>query len=128
MGGQATSARLAATEDHPVNQVLLTGRLSGEPEARELPSGDTVVLLRVVVPRVETSGRRAEAPSSRVDTIDVACWARAVQRRALRLGDGDPVRVAGALRRRFWGTPGGAASRYEVEATSVLRAAAAAPS
>jgi len=128
MGGQTTSARLAAPTDHPVNQVLLTGRLSGEPEARELPSGDTVVLLRVVVPRVETSGRRAEAPSSRVDTIDVACWARAVQRRALRLGDGDAVRVAGALRRRFWRTPGGAASRYEVEATSVLRAPAAAPS
>jgi single-strand DNA-binding protein len=128
MGGQTTSARLAATEDHPVNQVLLTGRLSGEPQARELPSGDTVVLLRVVVPRVETARRRAEAPASRVDTIDVACWARAVQRRALRLGDGDPVRVAGALRRRFWRTPGGAASRYEVEATSVHRAPAAAPS
>ena len=41
-----------------VNEVLVGGRISGSPEQRELPSGDTVVQLRLVVPR---SGSRKGA-------------------------------------------------------------------
>ena len=45
-----------------VNEVLLTGRVSGVPEERELPSGDRVVQLRLVVRRapVRAGSRRVE--------------------------------------------------------------------
>ena len=102
------------------NEVLLTGRVSGEPQERELPSGDHVVQFRVVVrratPRLAGAGSKAG-----VDTIDVSCWTKALQRKALRCSPGDAVTVHGALRRRFWRAPGGPASRYEVEVTALER-------
>ena len=109
-----------------VNEVMVCGRISGLAEERELPSGDTVVQLRLVVPR---SGSRARAGGggATVDTIDVACWTKALQRKAVRLKPNDLVTVRGALRRRFWRSPGGPASRYEVEATVLDRHIAAPP-
>lgn len=106
-----------ATKEHapvgtPVNNVELTGRVSGEPEARVLSSGDDLVTLRLVVPR------RSGGP---VDTIDLACWSPSARRSAGRVADGDQVHVTGALRRRFFRTPGGAASRYEVEVSTLSR-------
>ncbi|HEX5493582.1 MAG TPA: single-stranded DNA-binding protein [Mycobacteriales bacterium] len=89
--------------------------------ALELPSGDTVVQLRVVVPRPEPRRGRAAAArrSASVDTIDVGVWGKALQRRVLKLVDGADVVVRGALRRRFWRGPGGPVSRYEVEASAI---------
>ena len=100
-----------------VNEVLLTGRVSGVPEERELPSGDRVVQLRLVVRR-RSRPRPAGGSRASVDTIDLSCWTRPLQRKALRLGAGDLVTVHGALRRRFWRSPGGPSSRYEVEVTA----------
>lgn len=102
----------AETGEVPVNAVELSGRVSGEPDSRVLPSGDELVTLRLVVPRP------AGGP---VDTIDLACWSKSAQRSALRLADGDQVHVMGALRRRFFRTPAGAASRYEVEVAKLSR-------
>jgi single-strand DNA-binding protein len=102
------------------NEVLLTGRVSGEPQERELPSGDRVVQFRVVVRRA-TPRPAAGGSKASVDTIDVSCWTKALQRKALRCSPGDAVTVHGALRRRFWRAPGGAASRYEVEVTALAR-------
>lgn len=104
-----------------VNEVRLVGRVSGTVEQRELPSGDLVVQLRVVVPRVGT-----DHGSARVDTIDVACWTARVRRSALRLTTDSVVEVDGALRRRFFRAGAATASRYEVEArrVAVVRRAA----
>lgn len=99
----------------PANEVHLTGRVSGDPSERELPSGDHIVQLRVVVPRARHPGRQ------QVDTIDVTCWSARSRASALRLTDGAGVQVAGALRRRFFRAGAGSASRYEVEASSVRR-------
>jgi len=110
-----------------VNEVIVGGRISGPPEERELPSGDTVVQLRLVVPR-SGSRVRAGGGGATVDTIDVACWTKALQRKAVRLKPGDLVTVRGALRRRFWRSPAGPASRYEVEASALDRQAVAPPS
>ena len=112
---QATDALGAS-----VNEVVVGGRISGSPEERELPSGDTVVQLRLVVPR-SGSRSRVGAGGATVDTIDVACWTKALQRKAVRLKPGDVVTIRGALRRRFWRSPGGPASRYEVEAAGLNR-------
>lgn len=102
------------------NEVRLRGRVSGEPELRALPSEVLLVSLRVVVPRppdpqAAEEGRRPPT----VDTIDVTCWPGDVQERAVELVDGDHVEVHGALRRRFYRTPGGAQSRYEVQAATI---------
>ena len=114
-GTDAVEAGLAG-----VNEVTVGGRVSGSPVERELPSGDRVVQFRVVVrralPRPASGGSKAA-----VDTIDVSCWTRALQRKAMRCVPGELVTVHGALRRRFWRSPGGPASRYEVEVTALER-------
>jgi len=101
-----------------VNTVHLVGRVTARGEPRELPSGDTVLTLRVVVPREPQQRVRARTG---VDTIDVACWTPAARRSASRCGVDDHVEVEGALRRRFFRAGGGVASRYEVEARRVIR-------
>lgn len=97
------------------NEVRLVGRVSGEPEERELPSGDRLRAFTVVVdrdrPRTTPSGRTV-----RSDALECVAWSAGVQRTVAGWQPGDVVEVTGALRRRFWR---GGGSRYEVE---VLRA------
>ena len=101
--------------DDWANEVRLVGRVSAPVDERDLPSGDTVGQLRLVVPRAE--GSRGAS----VDTIDVACWSGRTRLAARRLQPGDEVEVVGSLRRRFFRTGTGTASRYEVEAAGVRR-------
>ncbi len=107
------------------NEVVLSGRLGADAEERELPSGDRIATLRVVVPREPQTGRRRStadaARRATVDTIDVVCWTGATRRTAMRLRAGDLVEIEGALRRRFFGGPAGRQSRYEVEAAALRR-------
>jgi single-strand DNA-binding protein len=107
------------------NEVTLRGRLAAQADERELPSGDRIALLRLVVPRDEPPRRRrdgGETPRrATVDTIDVVCWTAATRRVAARLREHERIEVEGALRRRFFGGPGGRQSRYEVEARVLRR-------
>lgn len=107
------------------NEVSLRGRLAAQAEERELPSGDRIAVLRLVVPREPPAGRRRAAVEgarrATVDTIDVVCWTAPARRCAMRLRSGDLVEVEGALRRRFFGGPAGRQSRYEVEAAALRR-------
>lgn len=105
-----------------VNTVTLVGRVSATPDVRDLPSGDRLVTLRVVVDRPPVRGSTKRL----VDVIEVACWSRRTQRTAGSLAPDDTVRVEGALRRRFFATSGGKASRYEVEASRLVRVSRAA--
>ena len=110
---KTTGARVAAAEDiEIVNEVRLIGRLTAEPEEKEMPSGDLLVSFRVVV------GRRAD-PSSKVtvDALECVAWSTRAQRSVRSWRVGDVVEVNGALRRRFFRTAGGPASRVEVEVT-----------
>jgi single-strand DNA-binding protein len=96
------------------NEVLLRGRLSGTPEERVLPSGDTVWTFRVVV------GRPREPASSgtrraRVDTLECAVWSGRAKRSVPTWHDGDVVEVSGALRRRFFKSGGATVSRVEID-------------
>ena len=106
-----------------VNTVHLVGRVSAAGEPRELPSGDVVVMVRVVVPRAARRGKGATKGAT-VDTIDVACWSAKARRAAARCAVGDHVEVDGALRRRFFRAGAAVASRYEVEASMLRRRAA----
>ena len=103
--------------DQWVNEVRLVGKVSGAVDERELPSGDVVAALRLVVPR--DAGRSRGAAT--VDTIDVACWTGRTRQSARRLATGDQVEVVGALRRRFFRAGAATASRYEVEASRLTR-------
>ncbi len=91
------------------NDVVLRGRVSAPAELRALPSGDTLVSLRLVVRRPEP---RATAQS--VDVLTCITYDRALQRRIAAWEAGDVVEVEGALQRRFWRTPSGTASVCEV--------------
>ena len=110
------------------NEVRLMGRVSGSPEEREMPSGDVVVLFRLVVPRPpgrrSGSARGTSRKAGTVDTIDIACWSARTRRAALRLQEGETVEVSGSLHRRFFRSGGGAVSRYEVDAATVARQSA----
>lgn len=97
-----------------VNEVRLRGRLSGDPEERELPSGDLVVVLRLVVDR--PAGARASH-----DTLDCAAYAAPVRRKLLRWQHGDVVELTGALHRRFSRAGAAPVSRYEVEVATAAR-------
>lgn len=107
------------------NQVLLSGRLAAAPIERALPSGDTLVTWRLVVRRDPAAVRASRAaPAARtatVDTIECASTRPDVRRRAAGWSGGELLEVRGALRRRFFRAPGGATSRYEVEAVAARR-------
>lgn len=127
MGRKIEAADAVGASRLGVNEVIVCGRVSGSPEERELPSGDTVVQLRLVVPRTDSRARTGGGGAT-VDTIDVAFWTKALQRKAVRLKPSDVVTVRGALRRRFWRSPGGPASRYEVDASGLDRCVVQQPS
>jgi single-strand DNA-binding protein len=95
-------------------------------ESRQLPSGDLIAAFRLVVERPPPRRKRPADRSPTVDTLDCVAWRAPVRRAALRWRAGDTVEVAGALRRRFWRSPAGPASRCEVEVDSatVVREAA----
>jgi single-strand DNA-binding protein len=117
----AVAARREPVAVEHANEVHLVGRLSAEPVARELPSGDVVITFRLVVARDPTQ-RGSGSRSPTVDTIDCAAWTRSAQRSLRSRTAGDLLEVHGALRRRFWRGPTGPASRSEVEAATVRKA------
>jgi single-strand DNA-binding protein len=98
-----------------VNEVRLRGRLAADPRLRELPSGDTVWNLRVVVERRVLPGK--DKPRQRVDSLECAVWAGRLKKQVEKWEAGDVVEVDGALRRRFFRAGGATASRVEVELT-----------
>lgn len=106
---------VAMTHEH-INEVTVQGRLSGVAEDVDLPSGDVLTRWRLVVERT-TDG---------VDTLDCITLRAPVARSAHRWQLGDVVRVEGALRRRFWRSATGLASRTEIDVARARRVASAA--
>lgn len=102
-------AGAADSETQAVNEVRLVGRVSQDPERRELPSGDVLWTFRLVV------ARPADHVGPSVDTIDCAAWTGRAQRSVSAWHAGDVVEVNGSVRRRFFRGGAGAASRTEVE-------------
>jgi single-strand DNA-binding protein len=105
----------SVSESNSLNQVTLCGRVAAEAQERELPSGDHIVTGRVIVDR-DASALKYSA--QRVDTIDCVGWTARAQRSMRGWRQGDQVEVNGSIRRRFFRTSGGTASRVEVEVKS----------
>ena len=98
--------------DLSLNDLLLRGRVSAVATTKELPSGDKVVEFRLIVTRENREG---------VDTLDIAAWSAKSRKTALSLTPDEWVEISGALHRRFWQSPAGLASRWQVEAIDILR-------
>lgn len=120
----ATKSAAESVRSEHRNEVLLVGRLAASPELRELPSGTPLVTFRLIVDRPPVAAARAAPPPPArptVDTLDCASYASVVHRSCASWSPGDVLEVTGALRRRFWRAPTGAASRYEVEVSKARR-------
>lgn len=102
------------------NDVFLVGRVAAVAAPRTLPSGDVMTAFRLVVDRPEQRRREATRRST-VDTLDCVAWRADVRRTVSGWAPGDVVEVSGALRRRFWRSPAGPASRWEVEVGQARR-------
>ena len=100
----------------PVNEVRLVGRVTNLAIAKVLPSGDKVVEFRVVIGREKIRNGKKE-----VDSLDIAAWSASARRAALAVKIDTWVEVRGSVRRRFWRAPTGLASRWQVEASDVVR-------
>ena len=94
------------------NEVILLGRASTPAVEKELPSGDKVVEVRIVIGRDNRDG---------YDTFDLAFWSAALRKRALTLADEEWIEVTGTLRRRFWRSGNTIASRWQVEGRELRR-------
>jgi single-strand DNA-binding protein len=114
---QALTTNSSVTDDFlPVNEVRLVGRVTSLAVEKELPSGDKVVEFRVVIGRGKIRNGKKE-----VDSLDIAAWSARARKAALAVKIDTWVEVKGSVRRRFWRAPTGLASRWQVEASEVVR-------
>jgi single-strand DNA-binding protein len=101
------------TEPEFLNEVVLRGRVSGDPQIRELPSGSALVSFRLVMSRQRTAMTAASKQVS--DWVECGAWSAALRKRTLSWADGDQVEVRGALRRRYFQAGGQARTSVEIE-------------
>jgi len=100
-------------ESDVLNEVVLRGRISGDPRSRSLPSGSELIMFRVVMTRERTPMTASSKQSS--DWVECSAWGARVRKQARGWRDGDQVEVRGALRRRFFRAGEQARSNVEVE-------------
>jgi single-strand DNA-binding protein len=98
-----------------VNEIVLVGRLSGEPEWRALSDDRQVAVWRLIVEH-----RDARSSQDGIDTIRCVSYDPTIQAGIRRWSHGDVIEVHGALRHRFWRGPTGPRGLYEVEAASAV--------
>ena len=115
-GKTKATNKIAIEEFTPINEVRLVGRVTSLAVEKELPSGDKVVEFRVVIGREKSRNGKKE-----VDSLDIAAWSAKARRAALAVKIDTWVEVKGSVRRRFWRAPTGLASRWQVEASEVVR-------
>lgn len=106
---------MESTEIPYQNSVVLCGRVARQPVERVLPSGDTLVTVRVIVRRSKRGLRRSRIT---VDAFECVAWTRKLHRTLASLAPDDVVEVQGELRRRFRRVAGAPVSRVEVELTA----------
>lgn len=109
--GSVNNPEIKEDIDYSLNDVALRGWVTTLATERELPSGDVVVQFRIAITR----------PEGGVDTIDLESWSAKSRRIALSLKDGEWIEIQGAIRRRFWKSGQGLASRWQVVTHEIKR-------
>jgi single-strand DNA-binding protein len=100
-----------------INQVILMGNLTRDPELRQTPNGQNVVSFSLALNRSykDASGEWQEA----TDYIDVVAWAALAERVAQYLTKGRRCLVVGRMQSRSWEQDGQKRSKVEVLANDV---------
>jgi single-strand DNA-binding protein len=100
-----------------INQVILMGNLTRDPELRNIPSGQSVCSFSLALNRSykDQSGDWKEA----TDYIDVVAWAALGERVSQYLTKGRRCLVVGRLQSRSWEQDGQKRSKVEVLANDV---------
>lgn len=100
-----------------VNQVILLGNLTRDPELRQTPNGQSVVSFSLALNRAykDQSGEWQEA----TDYIDVVAWGPLAERVSQYLTKGRRALVQGRLQSRSWEQDGQKRSKVEVLANDV---------
>lgn len=100
-----------------VNQVILMGNLTRDPEVRQTPSGQSVCSFSLALNRAykDQAGEWQEA----TDFIDVVAWGPLGERVAQYLTRGRRALVQGRLQSRSWEQDGQKRSKVEVLANDV---------
>lgn len=100
-----------------INQVILMGNLTRDPELRQTPNGQNVCSFSLALNRSykDQSGEWQEA----TDYIDVVAWAALGERVSQYLTKGRRCLVVGRLQSRSWEQEGQKRSKVEVLANDV---------
>lgn len=100
-----------------VNQVILMGNLTRDPEVRQIPSGQSVCSFSLALNRSykDSSGEWQEA----TDYIDIVAWGPLGERVGQYLSKGRRCLVQGRLQSRSWEQDGQKRSKVEVNAQDV---------
>ncbi|MBI2071157.1 MAG: single-stranded DNA-binding protein [Elusimicrobia bacterium] len=102
-----------------INLVVLSGRLTRDPELRFIPSGRPVGRISIAVNR-RFFNKTSNEWQDETAFVDINVWGDAAQRVKDRLRKGSPVLVEGRLRFRQWEAKDGTKrSSLEVEARRV---------
>jgi len=100
-----------------INQVMLMGNLTRDPELRNTPSGQSVVSFSLALNRAykDQAGDWQEA----TDFVDIVAWGPLAERVAQYLTKGRRCFVQGRLQSRSWEQDGQKRSKLEVLANDV---------
>lgn len=100
-----------------INKVMVTGRLTRDPETKYLPSGQALTNLGIAVDR----NFQDKSGEWRRDTVflDIETWGKLAERCAETLRKGQPVFVEGRLKMDTWEKDGVKQSKIRVSADSV---------
>jgi single-strand DNA-binding protein len=100
-----------------LNQVIIMGNLTRDPELRQTPNGQSVVSFSLALNRSykDTNDEWQEA----TDYIDVVAWAKLAEQVSESLSKGNRALVTGRLQTRQWEQDGVKRSKTEVLAMDV---------
>jgi single-strand DNA-binding protein len=100
-----------------INQVILMGNLTRDPELRQIPSGQSVCSFGLALNRSykDSSGEWQEA----TDFVNIVAWAQLGERVAQYLTKGRRCLVQGRLQSSSWEQDGQKRSKVEINASDV---------
>lgn len=100
-----------------INQVVLVGRLTRDPELKYTPTGAAVATMTIAVGRKYKKG---EEMVDEVCFVDVVVWNKLAEAMANNLSKGSRIGVTGKLIQQTWQTKeGDKRSTYKVQADSI---------
>lgn len=101
-----------------LNKVMVVGRLTRDPEARQLPSGSTVVNFSIAVNRRRKDTRTNDYVDE-TSFFDVSAWERQAEFVQQYFSKGKAIFVEGRLEQRRWEQDGQKRSKVEIRADRV---------